>query len=530
MNDIETTGSGCESERRRVIPELSTNLLRPLGPTALSPFATSPEEGLETIFGFSSFRKGQRSVVEHLATGRDALVVMPTGSGKSLCYQLAGALTQGLTLVVSPLIALMKDQVDGLRNTGLPVTAIHSAIPRAEQRERIEGMYLGDYKVVYVAPERFQSRIFCEALEDVEIGLLVVDEAHCISQWGHDFRPAYRRLAAAKERFGDPQTVALTATATEAVRRDIREQLGIEQEDEIVAGLERPNLSFDVFHAGKNDDKIRRMKKLIDRYDGESIIVYCATRKQVISVQKKLEKASVNAGTYHGGMASGARREIQERWMTSELPVLVATNAFGMGVDKPDVRGVIHFNIPGSVEAYYQEAGRAGRDGGPAHCLLLFNRSDLRVHHWFAENTFPLRMQVIRIWLHLCSLGPGEHKITPAGLAKAARGPGQKLPAQMAQASLDHLSRGGHIRYGGGTVEVLHEVGPLDLNIDFDRFGERRITAKRQLGQITDYTRTQRCYQATLLAHFDDSLSGGHRCGCCGHCTDSITESAADRR
>ncbi len=497
---------------------LQNNVLEPMGPTALAPFFDDPQEGLEKIFGFSSFRPGQREVIEQIASGRNALVVMPTGSGKSLCYQLAGALTQGVTLVVSPLIALMKDQVDGLRATGLPATAIHSSMSRDEQRRRIEGMYLGDYKVVYVAPERFQSAAFCRALEDVEIGLFAVDEAHCISQWGHDFRPAYRRLAAVRERFGDPQTVALTATATERVRRDIGEQLGIGEDEEILGPLERRNLYFDVFFAGGKDDKLRRIKALVEDYAGESIIVYVATRKQVAQVTSKLATMGVNAEGYHGGMPGKGRRQIQESWMSGQTDVLVATNAFGMGVDKPDVRAVVHYNIPGSVEAYYQEAGRAGRDGEPARCLLLFNRSDLRVHHWFAENAFPLRMQVIRIWLHLCSLGPGPHEYTPKELARAARGPGQKLPPRMAEASLRHLARAGHIRYGGGSVEVLHEVGPLELNIDFSAFADLSITAKEQLGQIVTYANTQRCYQATLLDHFDSSPSFGARCGNCGRC------------
>ena len=501
-----------------MIDRPTQNPLTPLGPTALAPFAEDPEQGLAKIFGFSSFRPGQRQVVEHLVDGRDALVVMPTGSGKSLCYQLAGALTQGVTLVVSPLIALMKDQVDGLRSTGLPATAIHSAMPRAEQRRRLEELYVGDYKIVYVAPERFQSRAFCDALEDVEIGLLAIDEAHCISQWGHDFRPAYRRLAQVRQRFGDPQTVALTATATEQVRRDIGEQLGIGADDEIVGALERPNLYFDVYFAGSREDKLSPIKALAERYPGESIIVYGATRKQIASVTRELNDATIDAAGYHGGMPADERRQTHQRWMNDEIPVLVATNAFGMGVDKPDVRAVIHYNIPGSIEAYYQEAGRAGRDGNPAHCLLLFNRSDLRVHHWFAENAFPLQMQVIRIWLHLCSLGPGAHDYTPTSLARAARGPGQKLPPRVAQVCLRHLARAGHLRYGGGQVEVLHEVGPLELNIDFSRFGDRRLSAKAQLGQMIDYTRAQRCYQATLLDHFDCTASFGARCGHCANC------------
>lgn len=494
------------------------NLLRPLGPTALAPFFESSEEAMAQIFGFSSFRAGQREVVEHLVDGGDALVVMPTGSGKSLCYQLTAALVEGVTLVVSPLIALMKDQVDQLQATGLPATAIHSAISRKEQQERIQAMYLGDYKVVYITPERFQSPTFCAALQDIKIGLLAIDEAHCISQWGHDFRPAYRRLAQVQERFESPRTAAFTATATEAVRRDIREQLGISKDHEFLGALARPNLIFDVYHAGDKDDKIRRIKGLFDRYSGASIIIYTATRKQVNAVCNKLDKAGLKSAGYHGGMSAKRRCAIQEQWMRGDIPILVATNAFGMGVNKPDVRAVVHYNIPGSVEAYYQEAGRAGRDGEPAHCLLLFKRSDLRVHHWFAENSFPLRMQVIRIWLHLCSLGPGSHEMTPAELACAARGPGQDLPPRMARASLRHLERAGHIRWANGQIEVLREVGPLELNIDFSKFGDRRLLAKQQLGEISRYAKAQRCYQATLLAHFEDESAGVTRCGRCGNC------------
>ena len=494
------------------------DILTPLGPTALAPFAESPDEALETIFGFSSFRDGQRRAIDHLLDGRNALVVMPTGSGKSLCYQLVGAMTQGVTLVVSPLIALMKDQVDALDDTGLPATAINSSMTRAEQQRRIEGMYIGDYKIVYVAPERFNSPRFCRALEDVEIGLLAIDEAHCISQWGHDFRPAYRRLAEVRSRFGDPQTVALTATATEFVQGDIVDQLEIDADNVLVTGFERPNLYFEVYHASGKREKLRRMQALINHYDGASIIVYAATRKQVQSVADAFDKRDIDAATYHGGMSNSRRSTIQKEWMDDEVSVLVATNAFGMGVDKPDVRAVIHYNAPGSIEAYYQEAGRAGRDGEPAHCLLLFNRADTGIHEWFADNTHPLRMEVIRVWLYLQSLGDGEHEINAQKISSANFGPGDKIHPMAVETCLQLLSRAGHIRRSRGSLEVVDDLEPLELDIEFDRLSERRRIAKEQIAGITEYTSASDCFQNSLLSHFGTEPDFGRHCGFCANC------------
>ena len=491
--------------------------LEPLGPTALAPFAESPDEGLEKIFGFDDFRKGQREVVEHLLEGDDALVVMPTGSGKSLCYQLTGALTQGVTLVVSPLIALMKDQIDTLRRTGLPATEINSSMSWAEQQERIDRMRVGDYKIVYVAPERFRSDSFCKALSEVEIGLLAIDEAHCISQWGHDFRPDYRRLADIREQFGEPQTVATTATATEFVQKDIVEQLGVPDADIIVSGFERPNLYFEIFHARSKNGKLRRLDALTDYYEGESIIVYAATRKQVRNVCEDLKAIGVDAGLYHAGLDDAERSEIQEKWMEGEVPVLVATNAFGMGVDKPDVRAVVHFNMPGSIEAYYQEAGRAGRDGEEAHCVLLFNYADTGIHEWFADNSYPERADIEKVWEICQKMGVGQHDFGMRDFADKI-GEVTIVHSMAAESALRQLAGAGHVRKNSRGLEILDDVPASKLRVDFDRIDQRRKIAHDQVENVADYASTNGCCQAALLEHFGSEASFGEECGHCSGC------------
>jgi ATP-dependent DNA helicase RecQ len=492
--------------------------LRPNGATALAPFADTPQEALENIFGFTSFRDGQHEVIDSLVAGDDALVVMPTGAGKSLCYQLSGVLMQGVVIVVSPLISLMKDQVDMLAETGLPATEINSSMSRGEQQNRIDRMYRGDYKIVYVAPERFRSKRFREALSDIQIGLFAIDEAHCISQWGHDFRPDYRRLAEVREEFGNPQTVALTATATEFVQEDILSELEMPEARQLVSGFERPNLYFEVFQAQGKEDKLRRTKGLVNYHEGESVIVFGATRKQVRKVHGALTDADIDAGLYHGGLSDTERSDIQEDWMSGETPVIVTTNAFGMGVDKPDVRAVIHYNMPGSIEAYYQEAGRAGRDGEKAHCLLLFNYADTGIHEWFAENSFPLSMEIVRVWVYLSGLGEGTYELTPGEISKKTKMKGKTIHPMAVESALTLLARAGHIRKSRNQIEVLEDVDANDLNIDFDRLEERRHIRKEKISDVVSYANTSACFQASLLEHFASRPSFGDQCGFCSAC------------
>ena len=337
---------------------------------------------LREHFGFADFREGQREVIAAVLEGKDAVVVMPTGSGKSLCYQLPAMMFSGATLVVSPLIALMKDQVDALRVRSLPATFINSSIAEREQWARIDALRQGHFKLVYVAPERFRSSRFLEALKSINVSLFAVDEAHCISTWGHDFRPDYLRLKqviqALNENKGRVQTVALTATATPYVRSDIIQQLGLKEPPTFVSGFDRPNLTIDVVHTEKEREKVARIKRLAKTYDGSGII-YASTRKAVEQVALQLQGQGLSVSAYHAGMGDALRVRAQEDFMAGRTQMIVATNAFGMGIDKPDIRFVAHYQMPGSIEAYYQEIGRAGRDGrrvGARHSQPWRNSTD----------------------------------------------------------------------------------------------------------------------------------------------------------
>jgi len=343
---------------------------------------------LERYFGFTDFREGQAEVIDAVLAGENAVVIMPTGGGKSLCYQLPALMNDGITLVVSPLIALMKDQVDALIEKKIATTFINSSLSYAETKRRLSEIRRGVHKLVYVAPERFRSEAFTEAMAEVEVTLLAIDEAHCISQWGHDFRPDFLRLKQAAELLGKPQIIALTATATQKVRDDIISQLGLVNPRVFVAGFDRPNLALRVLPIKTEKEKIAEIKRLLLESQGSGII-YTATRKSVEQIAAKLKMADLSVEAYHAGMTDLERIRAQEKFMSGECQAIIATNAFGMGIDKADIRVVIHFHVPGSIEAYYQEIGRAGRDGLPSECVLLFNYADTRTQQFFIEGSHP---------------------------------------------------------------------------------------------------------------------------------------------
>lgn len=480
---------------------------------------------LEKHFGFRAFLEGQERVIRAVLNGEDALVIMPTGGGKSLCYQLPALILEGITVVVSPLIALMKDQVDALVEKGIPATYINSSLSPGEVDERIAGMRHGRYRLVYIAPERFKSDRFVEALSPLTIALFAVDEAHCISQWGHDFRPDYLRLKWALKDLGQPQVIALTATATPEVRADIIAQLTLGQFGRrpprvFVSGFARPNLTLSVAGVGGKADKLVRIIEHIREL--KTGIVYCATRRNVESIAGALAAEGIRCIAYHAGLSDEQRKRAQDQFMAGEVAVAVATNAFGMGIDRADLRFVLHYDIPGSVEAYYQEAGRAGRDGEPARCELLFNYADVRTQEFFIEGANPTRELLAGLHEALCRLcrrGPIEMSIEEI----AEEVPGVKNSMAVGTA-LHLLERAGFISRGyrqGSrtyTTALTEPIRPFEeLEIDFARLDAKRERDLAKLHRMIAYADHRACRHQFILQYFGDE-EAPPRCAACDNC------------
>lgn len=478
---------------------------------------------LSRYYEFSSFRPGQEEAIRSLLAGDHTLVVMPTGAGKSLVYQLAAlCLPQpAVTLVISPLIALMKDQVDSLRRRAIPATYINSSLPAGEQSRRLHAVATGTYRLIYVAPERLRSTQLQQILRQLAIGLLVIDEAHCISHWGHDFRPDYRRIAQARHEMGQPLTVALTATATKLVQDDIVTLLGMPDAKRIVTGFNRPNLSFEVVYAADEAAKqqvlVEQLQDMGRHHLNGTAIIYVGTRREAEEVAEFVATTvGVTTRSYHAGLPPEQRTAIQDTFLTGTLPVVVATNAFGMGIDRPDVRLVIHYTVPGTLEAYYQEAGRAGRDGQPARAVLLYAPQDRLLQQWFIEKGMLSFDDLRQLYQVLSRSNQAKLHMSLEHLAQMAR-----LDAMKARMGLAHLERAHVIQQAGDEGGQMHiSLAPWDANAvaaiaeTLERYAQHR---QHQLDQMTDYAEADGCRRRILLNYFSDN-SPADAARCCDNC------------
>jgi ATP-dependent DNA helicase RecQ len=482
-------------------------------------------EVLQQTFGFEQFRGAQEQIIRDLLAGENVLGIMTTGAGKSLCYQLPALLLPGVTLVISPLIALMQDQVDQLHRRGISqATYINSTLNYTELRQRMEGMRQGRYKLVYIAPERLRSQEFLSLLQEISVSLLVVDEAHCISEWGHDFRTDYLQIGDVRKRLGRVPVLALTATATREVQEDILIHLRMEDCRKFVTGFDRPNLTFIFQREETREDKYRKALAFLRKQQGAGI-VYAPSRNECEEVARFLQRMMPDAtiAFYHAGLSPEERRIVQDDFMRGRTRIVVATNAFGMGIDKPDIRFVLHLHIPASVEGYYQEAGRAGRDGRPSLCMTIYNEQDRAIHHFFLKREFPTEREFATA-LEGIACGIAPDGIFRGSWREMTRWPGLDD---------DKLSLLIHHWESYGCLEVLDMAGDfVAIRPDLDRMMGRRVDVLQQverlkmrrfgkLSRVVDLLRSPSCRREGILGYFGEVLKSRPEV-CCDVCNPEL--------